>query len=179
MKLAKLTITTQDSPVIGKIVQGALTLPKVLVFRDGEAMDFVGDPADKASIVEVMLREVSRDSVQTLKTVKMAERFLHLDSWAAQHPDEDGRQHSVRAAPPRQRGHRQEVGWHAGESRQRASDSGLPRAPYPDDDQIQLGFFGVNRLHRCSSSCGRGTPDQHPPGRIRRGHGHRKRCPPP
>ena len=24
-----LTITTQDSPVIGKIVQGALTLPKV------------------------------------------------------------------------------------------------------------------------------------------------------
>ena len=27
--LAQLTITTQDSPVIGKIVQGALTLPKV------------------------------------------------------------------------------------------------------------------------------------------------------
>jgi hypothetical protein len=89
VKLAKLTITTQDSPVIGKIVQGALTLPKVLVFRDGEAMDFVGDPADKASIVEVMLREVSRDSVQTLKTVKMAERFLHLDSWSSQHADEE------------------------------------------------------------------------------------------
>ena len=33
--------------------------PQVLIFRDGEAMDFVGDPAEKASIVEVMLREVS------------------------------------------------------------------------------------------------------------------------
>jgi hypothetical protein len=87
--LAQLTITTQDSPVIGKIVQGALTLPKVLIFRDGEAMDFIGDPAEKASIVEVMLREVSRDSIQTLKTVKQAERFLHLDSWSSLHSDEE------------------------------------------------------------------------------------------
>ena len=73
----------------GRIVQGALTLPKVLIFRDGEAMDFIGDPADKASIVEVMLREVSRDSIQTLKTVKQAERFLHLDSWSSLHSDEE------------------------------------------------------------------------------------------
>lgn len=87
--LAQLTITSQDSPVIAKIVQGALTLPKVLIFRDGEAMDFIGDPADKASIVEVMLREVSRDSIQTLKTVKQAERFLHLDSWSSLHSDEE------------------------------------------------------------------------------------------
>ena len=87
--LAQLTITSQDSPVIGRIVQGALTLPKVLIFRDGEAMDFIGDPADKASIVEVMLREVSRDSIQTLKTVKQAERFLHLDSWSSLHSDEE------------------------------------------------------------------------------------------
>merc|ERR1719502_2457081 len=89
VKLAKLTITTQDSPVIANVVQGALTLPKVLIFRDGEAMDFDADPMDKASIVEEMLRQVSRDSVQTLKSVKMAERFLHLDSWSSQHADEE------------------------------------------------------------------------------------------
>ena len=34
--LAKLTITSQDSPVIGNIVQGQLSLPKLLIFRDGE-----------------------------------------------------------------------------------------------------------------------------------------------
>ena len=34
-------------------------------------------------------------------------------------------------------------------------------------------------LLRCSSSRGRGIPDQHFPGRIRRGHGDRKKCPPP
>jgi len=89
VKLAKLTITSQESPVIATVVQGALTLPKVLIFRDGEAMDFDGDPSDKASIVEEMLRQVSRDSVQTLKSVKMAERFLHLDSWSSQHADEE------------------------------------------------------------------------------------------
>ena len=66
-----------------------LASPQVLIFRDGEAMDFVGDPAEKASIVEVMLREVSRDSIQTLKTVKQAERFLHLDSWSSLHSDEE------------------------------------------------------------------------------------------
>ena len=49
----------------------------------------IGDPAEKASIVEVMLREVSRDSIQTLKTVKQAERFLHLDSWSSLHSDEE------------------------------------------------------------------------------------------
>ena len=36
-----------------------------------------------------MLREVSRDSIQTLKTVKQAERFLHLDSWSSLHSDEE------------------------------------------------------------------------------------------
>ena len=45
----------------------------------------------------------------------------------------------VRAAPPRRQGHRK-VGWHARESRQRASESGLPRCPYPDDDQFQGSF---------------------------------------
>ena len=53
--LAKLTILSQDSPVIGNIVQGQLTLPKLLVFRDGEATDFVGEPT-KAGIVSEMLR---------------------------------------------------------------------------------------------------------------------------
>jgi hypothetical protein len=86
--LAKLTITSQDSPVIGQIVQGQLTLPKLLIFRDGEAMDFDGR-LDKAGVVETMLREVSRDSILTLRTVKQTERFLHLDSWAAQHSDEE------------------------------------------------------------------------------------------
>merc|ERR1719352_39607 len=44
---------------------------------------------DKASIVETMLREGSRDSIQTIKSVKQAERFLHLDSWSSQHADEE------------------------------------------------------------------------------------------
>ena len=69
--------------------RASASAPQVLIFRDGEAMDFVGDPAEKASIVEVMLREVSRDSIQTLKTVKQAERFLHLDSWSSLHSDEE------------------------------------------------------------------------------------------
>ena len=86
--LAKFTIMSQDSPVIGNIVQGQLALPKLILFREGEAMDFVGEPT-KAGITEVMLREISRATVQTLKTVKQTERFLHLDSWAAQHPDEE------------------------------------------------------------------------------------------
>jgi len=86
--LAELTIKSQDSPVIGNIVQGQLSLPKLLIFRDGEAMDFDGEPT-KAGIVEVMLREMSRDSVLTLKSVKQTERFLHLDSWSAQHGDEE------------------------------------------------------------------------------------------
>ena len=38
----------------------------------------------KTGVVEVMLREMSRDTVQTLKSVKQTERFLHLDSWSAQ-----------------------------------------------------------------------------------------------
>ena len=58
------------------------------VQRDGEAMDFDAEPT-KAGIVEVMLREMSRDTVLTLRSVKQTERFLHLDSWAAQHPDEE------------------------------------------------------------------------------------------
>ena len=57
--LAKLTISSQDSPNIGNIVQGQLTLPKLLVFRDGEAMDFDGEPT-QAGMVEVMMREQSR-----------------------------------------------------------------------------------------------------------------------
>ena len=53
-----------------------------------EAMDYDGE-LTKESIVEVMLREYSRPSVQALKSVKQAERFLHLDSWSAQHADEE------------------------------------------------------------------------------------------
>ena len=86
--LARLTVTSQDSPVIGNIVQGQLTIPKLLIFHDGEAMDFDGQPT-KAGIVEVMLREKSRESVLTLKSVKQTERFLHLDSWAGMHSDEE------------------------------------------------------------------------------------------
>ena len=85
--LAKLTIESQDSPVIGNIVQGQMTLPKLLIFREGEAMDFDGQPT-KQSIVEVMLREMSRTTILTLKSVKQTERFLHLDSWAQQHDEE-------------------------------------------------------------------------------------------
>ena len=40
--LARLTITSHDSPVIAKIVQGQLTLPKLIVFREGEAKDYDG-----------------------------------------------------------------------------------------------------------------------------------------
>ena len=40
--LARLLITSQDSPVIAKIVQGQLTLPKLIVFREGEAKDYDG-----------------------------------------------------------------------------------------------------------------------------------------
>ncbi len=86
--LAKLTIMSQDSPVIANIVQGQLTLPKLLIFRDGEAMDFDAE-VTKAGIVAEMLRQVSRESILTLKSVKQAERFLHLDSWSVQHADEE------------------------------------------------------------------------------------------
>ena len=86
--LAKLTVTSQNSPVLANIVQGQLTLPKLLIFREGEAMDFDGEPT-KASMVEVMLREMSRETILTLKSVKQTERFLHLDSWSAQHADEE------------------------------------------------------------------------------------------
>ena len=50
-------------------------------------MDFDGEPT-KAGMVEVMLREMSRDTILTLKSVKQTERFLHLDSWSTQHADE-------------------------------------------------------------------------------------------
>lgn len=88
MTLASLTITSQDSPTIGRIVQGQLTIPKLLVFREGNALDYDGE-LTKDSIVETMLREYSRPSVQTLRTVKQTERFLHLDSWSAAHSDEE------------------------------------------------------------------------------------------
>ena len=51
-------------------------------------MDFDGE-VSKTGVVEVMLREMSRDTVQTLKSVKQTERFLHLDSWSAQHSEEE------------------------------------------------------------------------------------------
>jgi len=86
--LAKYTIISQDSPAIGTIVGGALTIPKLIIFREGEAMDFDGE-VSKTGVVEVMLREMSRDTVQTLKSVKQTERFLHLDSWSAQHSEEE------------------------------------------------------------------------------------------
>lgn len=65
-----------------------LSLPKLIVFKEGEALDYNGE-FTKASIIETMLREASRDTVQTLRTVKQAERFLHLDSWSSQHADEE------------------------------------------------------------------------------------------
>mmetsp|Transcript_46178 Transcript_46178/g.76352 ORF Transcript_46178/g.76352 Transcript_46178/m.76352 type:complete len:515 (-) Transcript_46178:82-1626(-) len=86
--LGQLRITSNDSPVLAQIVQGQLTLPKLIVFREGEALDYQGD-ITKESIVSEMLREASRDTVQTFKSVKQAERFLHLDSWSAQHADEE------------------------------------------------------------------------------------------
>ena len=87
--LAQLTITSQESPAVARITQGQLQLPKLLVFRDGEAMDYTGTELTKKDIVSTMLREYSRPSVQALSSVKQTERFLHLDSWAAQHPDEE------------------------------------------------------------------------------------------
>ena len=87
VRLAKLTILSQDSPTIGNIVQGQLTIPKVLLFRDGEALDFNGE-LSKAGIVAEMLRQVSRETILTLKSVKQAERFLHLDTWSATHDEE-------------------------------------------------------------------------------------------
>jgi len=86
--LAKLTISSQNSPVIGNIVQGQLTLPKLLIFRDGEAMDYDAEPT-KVGMGEAMLREISRDSVLLLKNVKQVARFLYIDSWSAQHADEE------------------------------------------------------------------------------------------
>lgn len=88
VSVAQLRIKSQDSPVIARIVQGQLTLPKLIVFREGEAIDFRGE-LTKESMVSEMLREASRDTVQTFKSVKQAERFLHLDSWSAQHTDEE------------------------------------------------------------------------------------------
>ena len=87
--LAQLTITSQESPAVARITQGQLQLPKLLVFRDGEAMDYVGTELTKKDIVSTMLREYSRPSVQALSSVKQTERFLHLDSWSAQHADEE------------------------------------------------------------------------------------------
>uniref|UniRef100_A0A7S4F4T9 protein disulfide-isomerase n=1 Tax=Chrysotila carterae TaxID=13221 RepID=A0A7S4F4T9_CHRCT len=86
--LGRLKITSADSPVLARIVQGALTLPKLIIFREGEAMDYVGS-FDKASILETMLRETSRDTIQGLRSVKQTERFLHLDSWSSQHADDE------------------------------------------------------------------------------------------
>ena len=86
--LAKLTITSQNSPTLANLVQGQLTLPKLIIFREGEAMDYDGEPT-KSGIMEVMLREMSRDTILTLKSVKQTERFLHLDTWSAQHADEE------------------------------------------------------------------------------------------
>jgi hypothetical protein len=65
-----------------------LSLPKLIAFKEGEALDYDGE-FTKASVIETMLREASRDTVQTLRTVKQAERFLHLDSWSSQHADEE------------------------------------------------------------------------------------------
>ena len=87
--LAQLTITSQESPAVARITQGQLQLPKLLVFRDGEAMDYTGTELTKKDIVSTMLREYSRPSVQALSSVKQTERFLHLDSWSAQHADEE------------------------------------------------------------------------------------------
>ena len=85
--VGQLRLDPTDSPTIARIVQGALTLPKLIIFREGEAIDFVGEYTSE-SMVSVMLREASRDTIQTLRTVKQAERFLHLDSWSAQHTEE-------------------------------------------------------------------------------------------
>jgi len=49
-----------------------LTLPKLIVFKEGEAIDFLGE-LTKASVVESMLRELSRETVQTLRTAKQVQ----------------------------------------------------------------------------------------------------------
>ena len=69
--VARLMITSQNSPTIARVVQGQLTLPKLIIFREGEAMDYTGD-VTKESIVKTMLRETSRDTIQTFKSVKQA-----------------------------------------------------------------------------------------------------------
>jgi len=71
VKLGQLRIDSPDSPVLGRIVQGALSLPKLIVFREGEALDYTGDDS-KESIVKAMLALASRDTVQTLRSVKQA-----------------------------------------------------------------------------------------------------------
>jgi len=71
VKLGQLRIDSPDSPVLGRIVQGALSLPKLIVFREGEALDYTGDDS-KESIVKTMLALASRDTVQTLRSVKQA-----------------------------------------------------------------------------------------------------------
>ena len=72
VKLGQLRIDSPDSPVLGRIVQGALSLPKLIVFREGEALDYTGDDS-KESIVKTMLALASRDTVQTLRSVKQAQ----------------------------------------------------------------------------------------------------------
>ena len=72
VKLGQLRIDSPDSPVLGRIVQGALSLPKLIVFREGEALDYTGDDS-KESIVKAMLALASRDTVQTLRSVKQAQ----------------------------------------------------------------------------------------------------------
>ena len=61
VKLGQLRIDSPDSPVLGRIVQGALSLPKLIVFREGEALDYTGDDS-KESIVKTMLALASRES---------------------------------------------------------------------------------------------------------------------
>ena len=70
------------------VASSQLTLPKLIIFKEGEALDYTGE-FSKQSVIDTMIRESSRDTVQTLRTVKQAERFLHLDSWSTQHADEE------------------------------------------------------------------------------------------
>lgn len=91
-------------------------LPKLVVFREGEPTDYgsaaaarkrtsgddgeadadatlmaasVGLPTSAKELTSAVLAEWARPTVQTLRTAKQTERFLHLDTWAAQHATDE------------------------------------------------------------------------------------------
>ena len=95
VKLAEIKIEREDMDNLNNLISGALSLPKLILFREGEPLDYAGESYTKEEIVKTVLYEASRDTVMTLRTVKMAERFLNLDSWSLQHQDEEKKPRAV------------------------------------------------------------------------------------